>query len=143
MVRDMEDTYALIDSLIVCKFARGTFYKELDDMAKLYNLVTGIDMTPEELKRSGERINTIARLINIREGFSRKDDTLPWKVMNMPIPDDGPVKGAFVSQEELDLLLDDYYESRGWTVEGVPTAEKLKELSMDDLLSIVEAKKEA
>jgi aldehyde:ferredoxin oxidoreductase len=63
--------------------------------------------------------------------------------MNMPIPDEGPVKGAFVSQEELDLLLDDYYESRGWTLEGVPTAEKLKEIGMDELLSIVEGKQEA
>jgi aldehyde:ferredoxin oxidoreductase len=143
MVRDMEDLYALIDSFIVCKFSRGTYYKELADMAKLYNLVTGIEMTPEELKKSGERINTIARLINIREGLGRKDDTLPWKVINMPIPDEGPVKGAFVSQEELDLLLDDYYESRGWTLEGVPTAEKLKEIGMDDLLSIVERKQEA
>jgi aldehyde:ferredoxin oxidoreductase len=143
MVRDMEDTYALIDSFIVCKFSRGTYYKELADMAKLYNLVTGIDITPEELKKSGERINTIARLINIREGLGRKDDTLPWKVMNMPIPDEGPVKGAFVSQEELDLLLDDYYESRGWTLKGVPTAEKLKEIGMDELLSIVEGKQEA
>jgi aldehyde:ferredoxin oxidoreductase len=53
------------------------------------------------------------------------------------------VKGAFVSQEELDLLLDDYYDSRGWTLEGVPTTEKLKELGMDDLLSIVEEKQEA
>ena len=88
-------------------------------------------------------LNTVARLINIREGLSRKDDTLPWKVMNMPIPDEGPVKGAFVSQEELDLLLDDYYDSRGWTLEGVPTTEKLKELGMDDLLSIVEEKQEA
>jgi aldehyde:ferredoxin oxidoreductase len=115
----------------------------MEDMAKLYNLVTGIEMTPEELKKSGERINTVARLINIREGLGRKDDTLPWKVMNMPIPDEGPVKGAFVSQEELDLLLDDYYESRGWTLEGVPTTAKLQELGMDDLLSIVEGKKEA
>ncbi|MCW4007712.1 MAG: aldehyde ferredoxin oxidoreductase family protein [Candidatus Bathyarchaeota archaeon] len=143
MVRDMEDVYALIDSFIVCKFSRGTYYKELQDMAKLYSLVTGIDMTAEELKKSGERINTIARIINIREGFSRKDDTLPWKVMNMPIPDDGPVKGAVVTQEELDLLLDDYYESRGWTLEGVPTVAKLKELAMDDLASIVEDKQEA
>jgi aldehyde:ferredoxin oxidoreductase len=143
MVRDMEDTYALIDSLIICKFSRGTYYKELGDMAKLYNLVTGIEMTAEELKKSGERINTVARLINIREGLGRKDDTLPWKVMNMPIPDDGPVKGAVVTQEELDLLLDDYYESRGWTLEGVPTAEKLKELGMDDLLGIVKGKQEA
>jgi aldehyde:ferredoxin oxidoreductase len=143
MVRDLEDVYALIDSFIVCKFSRGTYYKELDDMAKLYNLVTGIEMAPAELKKSGERINTIARLINIREGLGRKDDTLPWKVMNMPIPDEGPVKGAFVSQEELDLLLDDYYESRGWTLEGVPTAEKLREIGMDELLGIVEGKQEA
>jgi aldehyde:ferredoxin oxidoreductase len=142
MVRDMEDTYALIDSFIVCKFSRGTYYKELPDMAKLYSLVTGYDMTPEELKKSGERINTVARLINIREGLGRKDDTLPWKVMNMPIPDEGPVKGAVVTQEELDLLLDDYYESRGWTLEGVPTRKKLKELGMDDALSIVEGKQE-
>ena len=143
LVRDMEDVYALIDSFIVCKFARGTFYQELPDMARLYNLVTGIEMSPEELKRSGERINTVGRLINIREGLGRKDDTLPWKVMHEPIPDEGPVKGAFVSQEELDLLLDDYYESRGWTLEGVPTTAKLKELGMDDLLDIVEGKQEA
>ena len=143
MVRDMENVYSLIDSLIVCKFSRGTYYKELPDMAKLYNLVTGIDMTPEELKQSGERINTIGRLINVREGLTRKDDTLPWKVMNMPIPDEGPVKGAFVSQEELDLLLDDYYEARGWTAGGIPKTEKLKELGMDDLAGIVEGKQEA
>ncbi len=143
MVRDMEDNYAVIDSLIICKFSRGTYYKGLVEMAKLYNLVTGFDITAEEMKKSGERINTIARLINIREGLGRKDDTLPWKVMNMPIPDEGPVKGSVVTQEELDLLLDDYYKSRGWTLEGVPTAAKLKELGMDSLLDVVEDKQEA
>jgi len=143
MVRDMENLYALIDSFIVCKFSRGTYYKGLEDMAKLYSLVTGIEMTPEELNKSGERINTVARLINIREGLGRKDDTLPWKVMNMPIPDEGPVQGAVVTQKELDLLLDDYYTSRGWTVEGIPTAAKLKELGMDSLSKIVKGKQEA
>ena len=143
MVMDMENLYALIDSFIVCKFSRGTYYKGLEDMAKLYNFVTGIEATAEELNKSGERINTIARIINIREGLGRKDDTLPWKVMNMPIPDDGPVKGAVVTQKELDLLLDDYYTSRGWTLEGVPTAAKLKELGMDGLSGIVKGKQEA
>ncbi len=142
LVRDMEDVYSLIDSFIVCKFSRGTYYKELADMARLYSLVTGIDITAEELKQSGERINTVARLINVREGLSRKDDTLPWKVMNEPIPDKGPVKGAFVTQEELDLMLDDYYESRGWTFEGVPKTEKLKEIGMGELEGIVSAKQE-
>ncbi len=143
IVKDLEDTYALIDSLIVCKNARGAFYKELPEMAKLYSLVTGYDMTPEELAVAAERISTLARLINVREGLSRKDDTLPWKVMNEPIPDDGPVKGALVTQEELDLMLDDYYESRGWTLEGVPTTAKLRDIGMDDLSSIVEVKQEA
>jgi aldehyde:ferredoxin oxidoreductase len=140
MVKDMEDVYTLIDSFIVCKFSRGTYYKELEDMTKLYILVTGIEMTPEEMKRSGERINNVARLFNIREGLGRKDDTLPYKVMHQPIQDEGPSKGAYVTQEELDLLLDDYYMARGWTREGVPTVEKLKELGMDDLIYIVEGK---
>jgi aldehyde:ferredoxin oxidoreductase len=140
IVKDLEDTYALLYSFIVCKNSRGSFYKELDDLARLYNLVTGTEITPEELTASAERINTLARLINIREGLSRKDDTLPWKVMNEPIPDDGPVKGAVVTQDELDLLLNDYYSARGWDLDGVPTAAKLKELGMEELSSIVEAK---
>jgi aldehyde:ferredoxin oxidoreductase len=143
LVKDLEDTYALIDSFIVCKNAKGAFYKELPELAKLYSLVTGSDITPEELASAAERINTLARLINIREGLSRKDDSLPWKVMNEPIPDDGPMKGAMVTQDELDLMLDDYYESRGWTLEGVPTTAKLKELGMEDLSIIVEVKEGA
>jgi aldehyde:ferredoxin oxidoreductase len=143
LVRDMEDTYNLIDSFVVCKFSRGTYYKELPDMAKLYTLVTGVDMTPEELKRCGERIQNAARLFNVREGLGRKDDTLPWKVMNERVSDDGPSKGAIVTQAELDLLLDDYYEARGWTKQGVPSIDKLRELGMDDLAGIAENAKEA
>ncbi len=143
LVKDLEDIYALLDSMLICKNARGTLYKEMQDMARLYTLVTGYDMTPENLAVAAERINTAARLINIREGMSRKDDSLPWKVMNEPIPDDGPVKGAVVTKDELDLLLDDYYQSRGWTLEGVPTTAKLAQLGMEDLSSIVESKQEA
>jgi aldehyde:ferredoxin oxidoreductase len=142
MVRDMENLYAIIDSLIVCKFSRGTYYKGLADMAKLFSLVTGIEMNSEEMDKSGSRINTVARLINIREGLGRKDDTLPWKVMNVPIPDEGPVRGAVVTQEELDMLLDDYYVSRGWTLEGVPTLASLKELGMESLSKLVKGKQE-
>jgi aldehyde:ferredoxin oxidoreductase len=137
LVRDAEDANAIIDSLIICKNAKGTLYKELSDMAKLYTLVTGIEITPEQLKTAGERINTIAKLINIREGFSRKDDTLPWKIMNQPIHDDGPSKGAVVTQEELDLLLDDYYSARGWTVEGFPSKIVLQKLGLDEYANLL------
>jgi aldehyde:ferredoxin oxidoreductase len=140
LVKDAEDIYALLDSLIICKNAKGTLYNELADMAKLYRLITGTELTLEELTVTSERINNLAKLINVREGKSRKDDTLPWKVMNQPITDDGPAKGAVVTQDELDLMLDDYYQARGWNVEGIPTKDKLKELGLDEFSSIVEGK---
>jgi aldehyde:ferredoxin oxidoreductase len=142
LVKDLEDAYNLIDSLIVCKNAKGTFYNELEDMAKLYNTVTGAEVSAQELALAGERIQALARIINIREGLSRKDDTLPWKVMNLPIPDDGPVHGAVVTQDELDLMLDDYYTVRGWNLEGIPTKEKLTQLGLEEFSSIVEGKEE-
>ncbi len=142
MVKDIEDLYTIIDSLIVCKFSRGTYYDGFKDLAKLYNVVTGIEMNDEELRIAGERINNLGRLINIREGLgTRKEDTLPWKIMNFPIPDVGVVShGSYVSKKELDMALDDYYAARGWTKNGIPTVEKLKEIGMDDLTYIVEEK---
>ncbi|MDR0493491.1 MAG: aldehyde ferredoxin oxidoreductase C-terminal domain-containing protein, partial [Nitrososphaerota archaeon] len=140
LVKDNEDLFALIDSLIVCKNAKGTFYKELADMAKLYSAVTGIEITPQEFGVAGERIITLAKLINLREGFTRDDDTLPWKVINQPISDDGPSKGAVITQDELDLLIDDYYQARGWTVEGIPSKAKLQELDLQDFKTITQDK---
>jgi aldehyde:ferredoxin oxidoreductase len=130
--------YNVIDSLIVCKFSRGTYYDGLKDLANYYTLATGIPMTAEELDKAGERIENLARLFNIREGKgTREFDTLPWKIKNTPVPEDGPAKGACVSDEEHQLGLDDYYEARGWTMEGVPTVEKLEELNLGQYASIV------
>ncbi|OYT66390.1 aldehyde ferredoxin oxidoreductase [Candidatus Bathyarchaeota archaeon ex4484_205] len=140
LVADMEDKYTIIDSLIVCKFSRG-IYEWYDDLANLYTYVTGMKVTPEELRKTGERINVLARLYNIREGFGRKDDHLPPKVHMVPIPD-GPSKNSLVTKTELNLLLDDYYEYRGWDKKGVPTEEKLKELGLEDLLWIVKGGEE-
>jgi len=140
LVIEIEDLYTIIDSLIICKFSRGTYYEGFEDLAKYYTLVTGISMTAEELRLAGERINNLGRLFNIREGFTRKDDHLPPKVMSTPIPDDTVSKGSYITQEELDFMLDDYYAARGWTREGIPTLEKLRELGLEDLAYIVEGK---
>ena len=58
IVKDLEDTYALIDSFIVCKNAKGTFYNELPELAKLYSAITGYEMTPEELAKAAERVTS-------------------------------------------------------------------------------------
>jgi aldehyde:ferredoxin oxidoreductase len=136
-----EDVYNIIDSLILCKFSRGVYYEELQDMAKYYTLATGIKITPEELTQAGERINNLARVLNIREGKgTREYDQLPPKILSVPVPEEGVAKGAVVNQKEFDIGLDDYYAVRGWTKEGIPTIEKLKELGLDDLVPIVKNK---
>ncbi len=138
IVMDLEDQYNVIDSLILCKFSRGVYYDGLEDMARYYTLATGIKMSAEELQQAGERINNIARLFNIREGKgTRKNDTLPPKIMTVPIPDKGAAKGSCVNQKEFDIGLDDYYEIRGWTKNGVPTAKKLDELGLKTFAGIV------
>jgi len=91
------------------------------------------------LIKDGERIENLARLFNIREGKgTREFDTLPWKIKNVPVPDEGPAKGVVVSEEEFQIGLDDYYAVRGWTPDGIPTAEKLAELGLGDLTYIVQ-----
>ncbi len=89
--------------------------------------------------QAGDRIENLARLFNIREGKgTSKYDTLPWKIENVPVPDEGPAKGACVSEEEFQVGLDDYYASRGWTADGIPTVEKLKSLGLGDFAYIAE-----
>jgi aldehyde:ferredoxin oxidoreductase len=130
--------YNVIDSLIVCKFSRGTYYDGLKDLANYYTLATGIPMTAEGLDKAGERIENLARLFNIREGKgTREYDTLPWKVKNVPVPEEGVAKGVCVNDEEFQLGLDDYYAARGWDSNGVPTLEKLKELGLEADAGIV------
>jgi len=137
MISDQGDLYNVIDSLILCKFSRGTYYDGLDDMAKYYTLATGIPITAAELQKNGERIENLAKLFNIREGKgTREYDTLPYKIMNVPIPDAGPAKGVCVNDEEFQLGLDDYYAVRGWTAEGIPTVEKLNELNLNEFAYI-------
>jgi aldehyde:ferredoxin oxidoreductase len=131
LVKDGEDIYNILDSLIVCKNAKGTFDTEFADLAKVYSIVTGFEVTAQQMREAGERIQTLAKLINQREGFTRKDDNLPLKITNQPVTDDGAAKGAVVTKEELDMMLDDYYQARGWDNNGYPTKTKLAELGLE------------
>ena len=72
---DGEDFSAVLDSLIWCKFLRKAFDDFWDESATSLNLITGWDVTPNELKKAGERINNLKKLFNIREGWTRGDDT--------------------------------------------------------------------
>ena len=101
----------------------------LQNTSSLLEASTGISFTEDEVMQAGERINNIARAFNVREGFTRSDDTLPERLMTEPIPG-GASKGHFISKEELQQMLDEYYKARGWDETGTPTREKLTELGI-------------
>ena len=93
--------------------------------------VTGIDVAPEEVQRVGERVNNLAKIFNMREGFTRADDTLPTRLLTEPLTP-GASKGHVVGIDDFRVMLDEYYLARGWDVAtGVPSREKLAELGLE------------
>ncbi len=123
MVIDMQDFMAVIDSLIICKFTLTCGYT-LSHLLRLVEATIGYKMTVDEFMRTGERIFNIKRLFNNRLGISRKDDTLPERI-------DKPLSvGTKHRRPDLGLMLDEYYQLRGWDEEGKPKPEKLTELEL-------------
>ncbi len=137
MVMDREDLWAIMDSLILCKFIRGVLNTP-DRLAELYTLVTGIKMTGAQLQKAGERIYNLEKAYNVREGWTKKDDYPPPRVMKDPIPD-GVAKGSLVPKKEFDLMLGAYFEARGWSSDGIPTKQKLTELELSKIAKDVGA----
>ena len=83
-------------------------------------------MSDEEYLLAGERIWNMERLFNLAAGFSAKDDRLPKRLLEEPMKG-GPRKGQV---HQLDKMLPEYYQLRGWDENGVPGADKIKELGL-------------
>src|SRR5690606_28919555 len=126
LLKTFQDLTAVVDSSDICLFS--TFALGLPEISEMLRAVTGMDISDEEVLRIGERIWNLEKLFNLEAGFTREDDTLPERLLKEPLKT-GPGKGKVV---ELDTMLDKYYEVRGWTEEGIPTKEKLEELSLDE-----------
>jgi aldehyde:ferredoxin oxidoreductase len=118
---------AIEDSLIVCKFVGYALGFEFQ--IRFLNVVLEKDMSITDLITIGERIYTLERLFNVREGFSRKDDKLPERFLKTPLKE-GPSKDRTVPLED---LLNEYYEVRQWDENGIPRDELLERLSLNRL----------
>lgn len=112
------------DSLVTCKFQEYSI--GFDHIARFMTATTGQEYSISKLDEIGERIWNLERLFNIREGFGRKDDTLPERFLKEPLTE-GPSKGNVVRLEE---MLNDYYVIRGWDEAGIPRDETLKRLGL-------------
>ena len=130
---ESEDFEAVLDSLIWCKFLRKAFNDFYEESAQVYTMITGWDMSLDELKQAGERIHNLKKLFNIREGWSRRDDALPPRTLQEPLPT-GVVAGVGLTQEELDYMIAGYYQARGWNDDGSVPDTKLAELGLLELL---------
>lgn len=129
-VKLIEDVMTLYDMVGVCKFSRHFYFVE--ELTDFFKAVNGFKLRSKDLLLAGERVYNLEKAFNYREGFTRKDDVLPPRIMEEPIKN-GPSQGSFIPKEELDLMLDDYYRERGWTKEGIPTRTKLEELGLKDV----------
>lgn len=133
LVAEQEDFSAVLDSLMICKFLRKCFDDFYTEAAQLYSLTTGLEMSAVELKKTGERITNPKKSFNIREGWTKNDDWLPPRVLKDILPT-GVAKGCVLKEEELILMIEDYYKARGWTSTGLIPEEKLRELGLADII---------
>ncbi len=129
-IKATEDIYGVVDSYIICKFTRG-IYENDAEMAKVYELVTGIPVTDKFLNHRGEAIVNLSKCFNIREGWVRADDHPPERFFK-EAHTKGPNKGVTLKEDGYQDLLSGYYEARGWdTKTGIPTDKTLKKLGLD------------
>jgi aldehyde:ferredoxin oxidoreductase len=130
VVKELEDALTVFDAAGCCKFMGMAL--DADEWSAIVATLTGWDFGVDEFRRTGERIYNLERAFNIREGITRADDTLPKRLLEEPLPE-GPAEGQI---NNLGILLDPYYEFRGWDkATGKPTPEKLRELGLEEVIS--------
>jgi len=129
LFRDHQAESALWNSAVLCCFPG--FGMSLKELCQLVNAATGFDYASiKEFELVGERISTLCRLFNVREGFTRQADTLPPRNLSQPM-NGGPASGQTV---QLDHMLDEYYALMGWDANGIPSPERLQSLGLRELI---------
>jgi len=135
VVKDYEERCAIADCLNACKNTLVNMeILSYDRMSTLLHAATGIKLDPEEIRLIGERIVNLERMYLVSHGVTRADDALPKRFTEEPLPEEsGPSAGSVV---ELDPMLDEYYESRGWDINsGIPKESTLKRLGILHLVN--------
>jgi aldehyde:ferredoxin oxidoreductase len=146
------DAEKMRDALGICTGVLhwvGSPVQDTPWLAEMFSALTGFETNPRELLRVGERVSTLDKLINIREGFTREDDSCPPLYLQNTVK---PLKaaegdrylkdwsGRRLTRGDLNKIRDDYYDERGWDVgKGQPTREKLIELGLEDFATVLES----
>jgi aldehyde:ferredoxin oxidoreductase len=125
IVKNSQDEVSFIDSSGLCLFPGGCGWS-LDDYRTLVAAACDGEWSEERMQHTGERIWNMERQFNLKAGLGIKDDTLPKRILEEPATS-GTGKGLVC---QLDKMLPEYYQLRGWNAEGVPTRETLQRLGL-------------
>ncbi|MCK4687688.1 MAG: hypothetical protein KAT66_06140, partial [Candidatus Lokiarchaeota archaeon] len=138
LTRYSEDWYTVLTSLGLCARAQMNRFYGLELVTDIYNAVTGFNMQLDDLRIAAERTWNLLKIMNIKEGFSRKDDKFPEEWFKPLKFGENILKfqdffgETIITPEVANQLLDDYYDERGWDkIRGIPMQEKIKELSLE------------
>ncbi|MFH1313326.1 MAG: aldehyde ferredoxin oxidoreductase family protein [Candidatus Eisenbacteria bacterium] len=131
-VIELQHTRPLFDTLGVCRLPWIEMQVPVSDYAEAYRKATGIDYSEQDLISISERIWNLTRMFWVREvpGFGRASDIPPARVYEDKLTG-GSTDGGILEREKIEAMLDDYYNLRGWTSDGIPTGQKLHELGLD------------
>ncbi len=125
-----EGRHAAADIVGVCHILIPRFMApHFDIQARLLSLATGMEITEDELLFVAQREVTLERAFNVMRGVRRKDDTLPKRFFEEPVPG-GPYKGERLLKAEFDKALDEYYALRGYDKDGIPKKEAFKKYGL-------------
>jgi aldehyde:ferredoxin oxidoreductase len=143
--RHAEDWFSLFNSLGLCHRLYISRFYYLPTIAELFSALTGFDLSSAEILEGAERAWNIYKAVNVRAGFSRLDDEPPPKWFE-------PLKGldreyrltdyygrVQLTKEDVEAMLDDYYDERGWDREtSAPAPQKLRELGLEKIAQDME-----
>jgi aldehyde:ferredoxin oxidoreductase len=132
-VIESQHTRPLFDALGICRLQYMELGFEAENYEALFYRITGKKKSWQQLLTISERIWNLTRLISAREikNFGRHLDYPPPRFYEEPIPS-GPNEGYFLTREDLDVLLDEYYRARGWDENGIPTKKTLERLGLGE-----------
>ena len=122
--KDSQDRVAAVDSTGLCLFTTAAW--GLEEFAAQLDAACEGEWTVERLTQVGERVWNLERQFNLAAGLTKADDSLPRRLLETPAPS-GTAKGRV---NELDVMLPEYYEARGWTPDGEPTTQTLQRLGL-------------
>jgi aldehyde:ferredoxin oxidoreductase len=122
-------TNTLVKCDFVKRYAEDGGSPTPSELAEFLSAATGRAISSADIEWVGERIWNLVRLYNLREGITRQDDELPYRIREEELQDP-PAEGRKLSQQDLDRMLDEYYRLRGWSADGVPGLPKLAELGL-------------